>query len=114
MPMYVPIGGIEQHLRISGSGPILLYVHGGGGGVSRPAAAAWAPWEEHFTVVHWDQRGAGRTFNRNGPEKTGRVTRDRLVRDGIEVAEFLIKHLKQPKVLLVAHSFGSAIGVMML
>jgi pimeloyl-ACP methyl ester carboxylesterase len=112
--MYVPIGGVEQYLRIGGSGPILLYVHGGGGGVSRPAAAAWAPWEEHFTVVHWDQRGAGRTFNRNGAEKTGRVTMDRLVRDGIEVTEFLIKHLNQPKVLLVAHSFGSAIGVMML
>jgi pimeloyl-ACP methyl ester carboxylesterase len=112
--LYVPIGGLEQFLRIGGSGPVLLYVHGGGGGISRPAAAAWAPWEEHFTVVHWDQRGAGRTLGRNGPARCTPITMDQLVRDGIEVAAFLINHLKQPKVLLVGHSFGSAIAVMML
>lgn len=112
--MYVPIGGIEQYLRIGGSGPILLYVHGGGGGISRPAAAAWAPWEEHFTVVHWDQCGAGRTLARNGPERCSPIPMERLVRDGIELTEFLIRHLKQPKILLVGHSFGSAISVMML
>jgi pimeloyl-ACP methyl ester carboxylesterase len=39
---------------------------------------------------------------------------DRMARDGIEVAEFLIGHLKQPKILLVGHSFGSALSVMMI
>src|ERR1700734_2934671 len=63
--VYVPIGGIQQWVQISSgdtSNPVLLFLHGGPGGTSRPAAVAWKPWEEYFTVVHWDQRGAGQTF----------------------------------------------------
>jgi pimeloyl-ACP methyl ester carboxylesterase len=114
--MYVPIGGIDQWIQI-GSGesdhPILLYLHGGPGGTSVPAAAAWKPWEEHFAVVHWDQRGAGRTFAKNGDIGCGPLSVDRMVRDGLEVAEFLIAHLGRSKVLLVGHSWGSALGVHM-
>ena len=86
--MYVPIGGIDQWIQI-GSGnpdlPVLLYLHGGPGGTSVPAAAAWKPWEEHFTLVHWDQRGAGRTFRKNGEAGCGCITSSAW----IEVAEFL-------------------------
>jgi pimeloyl-ACP methyl ester carboxylesterase len=115
--MYVPIGGIEQWVQIGYSKPdlpVLLYLHGGPGGTSVPAAAAWKPWEEHFTVVHWDQRGAGRTFRRNGEAGCGRLTIDRMVKDGIEVVEFLIAHLNRAKILLVGHSWGSALAVFML
>ena len=84
--MFIPIGGIEQWVQIgteNRDNPVLLYLHGGPGGSSRPAAGAWKPWERHFTVVHWDQRGAGRTFERNGEVGSGRLTVDRMVRDGI-------------------------------
>jgi pimeloyl-ACP methyl ester carboxylesterase len=114
--MYVPIGGIDQWIQIGSDTPglpILLYLHGGPGGTSVPASAAWKPWEEHFTVVHWDQRGAGRTFAKNGEAACGRLTIDRMVDDGIEVARFLIAHLEQAKILLVGHSWGSALGVLM-
>jgi pimeloyl-ACP methyl ester carboxylesterase len=37
-----------------------------------------------------------------------------MVEDGIEVAEFLIDHLQPPKILLVGHSWGSALAVFML
>jgi pimeloyl-ACP methyl ester carboxylesterase len=115
--MYVQIGGIEQWVQIGGyapNHPPLLYLHGGPGGTSVPAAAAWKPWEDHFTVVHWDQRGAGRTFRKNGEASCGRLTIERMVEDGIEVTEFLIAHLSQPKILLVGHSWGSALGIYML
>jgi pimeloyl-ACP methyl ester carboxylesterase len=115
--MYIPIGGIDQWIQIGASAPdrpILLYLHGGPGGTSVPAAAAWQPWEAHFTVVHWDQRGAGRTFRKNGEAGCGRLTIDRMVKDGIEVAEFLIAQLRQPKILLLGHSWGSALAVYML
>ncbi|MGO9932427.1 MAG: alpha/beta fold hydrolase [Steroidobacteraceae bacterium] len=72
--MYVPIGGIDQWIQFGENQPnhpLLLYLHGGPGGTSLPAAAAWKPWEEYFTVVHWDQRGAGRTFGRNGETGCG-------------------------------------------
>jgi pimeloyl-ACP methyl ester carboxylesterase len=115
--MYVPIGGIQQYLEIGGDAhdhPILLYLHGGPGGTSLPAVMAWKPWERHFTVVHWDQRGASRTFYKNGAEGCGHLTIERMVSDGLEVAEFLIAHLRKPKILLVGHSWGSALGVLML
>lgn len=41
--MYVPIGGIDQWVQIGYSWPglpVLLYLHGGPGGTSVPAAAA--------------------------------------------------------------------------
>jgi pimeloyl-ACP methyl ester carboxylesterase len=116
-PVYVRIGGIEQWIQFGENNPdnpILLYLHGGPGGTSVPVAAAWKPWEEHFTVVHWDQRGAGRTFARNGEAGCGRLTLERMVQDGLEVVQFLIDTLQKPKVLLVGHSWGSALGVYML
>lgn len=114
--MYVSIGGIEQYLEIGGDAPdhpILLYLHGGPGGTSLPAVMSWRTWEERFTVVHWDQRGACRTFRKNGAEGCGRLTIERMVSDGIEVAQFLLAHLGKPKVLLVGHSWGSALGILM-
>lgn len=115
--MYVSIGGIEQWIQVGGASPghpVLLFLHGGPGGSSRPAAMAWKPWEEHFAVVHWDQRGAGRTFAKNGEAASRRLTVERMVLDGVEVAEFLTRHLGTEKLLLVGHSWGSVLGVHML
>lgn len=115
--MYTRIGGIDQWLQFNESqqgNPVLLFLHGGPGGTTVPIAAAFESWEEHFTVVHWDQRGANRTFRKNGAAGCGPLTLDRMVADGIEVAEFLISHFRQPKVLIVAHSWGTALGVHMI
>jgi pimeloyl-ACP methyl ester carboxylesterase len=98
--MYVQIGGIDQWVQFRDhdpAKPVLLYLHGGPGGTSVPAAAAWKPWEEHFTVVHWDQRGAGRTFAKNRETGCGSLTIDRMVCDGIEVAEFCVQYLELPE-----------------
>jgi pimeloyl-ACP methyl ester carboxylesterase len=115
--LYFSIGGIEQWVQIGEvdpGNPVLLYLHGGPGGTSIPAAAAWKPWETYFTVVHWDQRGAGRTFRKNGEAGCGRLTVERMVQDGIEVAGFLTARLNVPKILLVGHSWGSALAIYML
>jgi pimeloyl-ACP methyl ester carboxylesterase len=114
--MYVHIGGIEQWVQFNENereNPILLYLHGGPGGTSVPLAATWKSWEEYFCVVHWDQRGAGRTFRKNGAAGCGRLTIDRMVEDGLEVAEFLVRTLNQPKICLLGHSWGSVLGVLM-
>ena len=67
---FVTIGGIEQWVTIRGwdrDNPVLLFLHGGPGDVTNPwAFALFAPWEKHFTVVQWDQRGAGRTLRKTG------------------------------------------------
>jgi pimeloyl-ACP methyl ester carboxylesterase len=114
---YVTIGGIEQWVTIRGedrSNPVLLFLHGGPGDVTNPwSFALFAPWEKHFTVAQWDQRGAGRTLRKSGPAVASTITVDRMVQDGIELTEYLRKHLGKEKIIIVAHSFGSILGVRM-
>jgi pimeloyl-ACP methyl ester carboxylesterase len=114
---FVPIGGIDQWITIRGqdrANPVLLFLHGGPGDVTNPwTFAMFAPWEEHFTVVQWDQRGAGKTFGRNGAAIGPTMTMDRMVQDGVEVADYLRHHLNKKKIIVVAHSFGSIIGLRM-
>ena len=110
---FVQIGGIDQWISIRGQNrdnPVILVLHGGPGVSNAPFAPAFIPWEEDFTVVEWDQRGAGRTFGRNGAQLTGTLSIDRLTQDGIELTQHLRSRLKKDKVILFALSFGSVIG----
>jgi pimeloyl-ACP methyl ester carboxylesterase len=115
--MFVKIGGIEQWIEIRGTSPdspVLLFLHGGPGGSSRSAAASMSAWERHFTVVHWDQRGAAKTFVRNGEAGCGALTIARMIDDAIEVAEFLLRHLGKDRIVLLGHSWGSVLALHMI
>src|SRR5256885_7456840 len=98
---YVTVGGIEQWITIRGedrSNPVLLFLHGGPGDVTNPwSFLFFAPWEKYFTIVQWDQRGAGRTLRKTGESVASTMTVDRMTRDGIDVAEYLRKHLGKDK-----------------
>jgi len=115
--MFVPVGGIEQWITIKGNdrnNPVILFLHGGPGDASSPFAdSMYAGWEKDFTLVQWDQRGAGRTYTKNGPSIAPTMTMDRMMNDGIEVAEFLAQHLHQQKLILVGGSWGSILGIYM-
>jgi pimeloyl-ACP methyl ester carboxylesterase len=112
---FVPIGGIEQWITIKGAdakNPVVLFVHGGPGDAISPFAdAMFAGWEKDFTLVQWDQRGAGRTYGRGGPSIEARLTLERIVQDGVEVAEYLTSHLHKKKIVLVGGSWGSPVGI---
>jgi pimeloyl-ACP methyl ester carboxylesterase len=114
---FVTVGGIEQWITIrgrNGDNPVLLFLHGGPGDVTSPwTFALFAPWEKHFTVVQWDQRGAGRTLRKSGPDVAPTITVERMVQDGIELTEYVRKHLGKEKIIIVAHSFGSILGLRM-
>ena len=114
---FISIGGIEQWVTIRGqdrANPVLLVLHGGPGDVTNPwTFALFAPWEKHFTVVQWDQRGAGRTFSRTGPTVAPTMTLDRVAEDGLELLDYLREHLGKDKIIVVGHSFGSIIGLRM-
>ena len=112
---YVKIGGIEQFIRITGesrANPVLLFVHGGPGLSMMGFAPRFQPWEKYFTIVQWDQRGAGRTYGRNGADRSAPMTIDRMTQDGVELAQFLTRHL-HGKIIVVGHSWGSILGVRM-
>jgi pimeloyl-ACP methyl ester carboxylesterase len=115
---YVSIGGIEQWVTIRGedrNNPVLLFLHGGPGDVTSPWSFPYfAPWEQHFTLVQWDQRGAGRTLRKSGPSIAPTMTLDRMSQDGIDLTEYLCKHLGKRKIILVAHSFGTVLGLRMI
>ncbi len=114
---FVEIGGIPQWITIRGrdrDNPVLLFLHGGPGDVTNPwGYAVFRSWLEDFTVVQWDQRGAGRTLGRNGDAVASTITIDRMVQDGIEVAEHLRESLGKEKIVLVGHSWGSILGLLM-
>jgi pimeloyl-ACP methyl ester carboxylesterase len=113
---FAPIGGIDQWVSIRGQNldnPALLILHGGPGIAMSPLPRDFLfSWTRDFTVVLWDQRGAGKTFGRSGPVAAD-VTKDRMAQDGIEVAEFVRTRLHKLKIVIVAVSWGTSIGVRM-
>jgi pimeloyl-ACP methyl ester carboxylesterase len=112
---FVRIGGIEQWILIAGdnrANPVLLMVHGGPGLPQWPDAARFKPLEKYFTVVLWDQRGAGHTFGRYGVH-TPDVSLQRIADDGVELSRYLCRTLDKKKIVLLGHSWGSLVGVHM-
>lgn len=114
---YVPIGGIEQWVTIHGSdraNPVLLFLHGGPGDVTNPwTFVLFSSWQKHFTVVQWDQRGAGKTLRKSGPGIAPTITVDRMAQDGLDLARYLCDRLRKEKIAIVAHSFGTILGLRM-
>jgi len=111
---FVEIGGIEQWIQIRGENrdnPVLLVLHGGPGWPNAVFTLPLRSWERHFTVVQWDHRGAGKTLGRNGKAGSGQMTFDRRVTDAIELIEFLRRHLKSDKVIVLAESMGTLTGL---
>ena len=90
----VRIGGIDQWVEVRGqnvNNPILLFIHGGPGIAFIPLAGAWqASWERYFTVVQWDQRGAGKTYASNDKELQRRTMNvPQMEQDTLEVVNYL-------------------------
>lgn len=113
--VFVAVGGVEQWVTLRGGdvrNPVLLLVSGPGVALS-PMAPFFAPWEEDFTLVQWDQPGAGATFGRHGDAGTGALSIDRITRDGVAVAEFVHRRLPASRVILLGVSGGSLVGLRM-
>lgn len=112
---YLEIGGIKQWVTVRGNNranPILLFIHGGPGSTYSIFNSWLVAWEKDFTIIQWDQRGAGKTF-RFSHKDGENLSLARLAQDGIEVVEYLCRNFKQQKVILVGSSVGSLTGVMM-
>lgn len=114
----IRLGGIEQWISIRGRhrrNPILLFIHGGPGFTSIPASWYYqSGWEEYFTVVQWDQRGAGKTYAINDLEPMrSTMTIERMAADAEELAKYLRASYGKRKIVLMAHSWGSVLGVIL-
>lgn len=112
----VRIGGIDQWVSIRGRdkrNPVLLFIHGGPGYVSMPMSWWFSrDWEEYFTVVQWDQRGAGKTYLLNDPAMIApTLTLERMVDDTEEMTAWIRKELGKKKIFIIGHSSGSYPGL---
>lgn len=115
--MFVPLGGIDQWIQIRGEdrdNPVVLFMHGGPGNSESALSALFRPWEKYFTVVMWDQRCAAKTFERNGVVSCNGMSVESVATEGIQLAEFLRKHLHHNKIIALGHSWGTMIGVRMI
>lgn len=112
----VRLGGIDQWVSIRGRdrrNPVLLVLHGGPG-FPENALAWWntRDLEEYFTVVHWDQRGSGKTYLANDPKAIAPTMKpERFIADTGEMVTWLRGQLDKKKVFLLGHSWGSYIGL---
>jgi pimeloyl-ACP methyl ester carboxylesterase len=110
----VVLGGFEQTILLRGrdaAKPVFLYLHGGPGAAMLPIAPYYSQQlEEHFVVVHWDQRGAGASCE--GVDWNS-LTLERAVSDAIELSEILAQRPGTGgKVVLLGHSWGSVVGAL--
>lgn len=113
----VTLGGVDQWILVRGQShdnPVLLFLHGGPGGAIMPWVDLFqtSELEEHFTIVHWDQRGSGKSFS---PELTvDDVRPEKFVSDTLELTTYLQKWFGKEKIFLTGQSWGSALGFMVI
>ena len=109
----VNINGAEQGMFIKGtnrSNPVLLWVSGGRG----CRTTSWreqypAGLEDLFTVVWWDQRGTGLSYDPDIPPAN--MTVEQFIADTLAVTDYLRERFDQDKIYLLGHSWGSFIGI---
>jgi pimeloyl-ACP methyl ester carboxylesterase len=109
----IDLGGIRQTILIRGkdkNNPILLYLHGGPGLTLMPYAHIFdRKLEEKFIVVHWDQRGAGKTYTKS--TNPGDLKIEQYLSDTYELIKYLYNRFDKEKVFLLGHSWGSYLGI---
>jgi proline iminopeptidase len=110
----VTIGGVPQWISVRGSdakNPILLFIHGGPGSTMLPESWTFQrPWEDFFTVVQWDQRGAGKTFSL-AKRKPAALTLEQMQSDAEQVVDYLRHTYGKDKIFVMGHSWGSILGL---
>ncbi len=110
----VDLEGHDLGLMIRGAStdnPVLLFLAGGPGGSELGAMRRHLPeLEEHFTVVTWDQRGAGTSYAELDPADT--VTLDGYVSDTIALTNHLRDRFDTDDIYLLGQSWGTTLGVL--
>jgi pimeloyl-ACP methyl ester carboxylesterase len=111
---YLRLGGLDQWTMIRGeslANPPLILLHGGPGFTEMRLFRHFnAALEKRFTVVNWDQRGAGKSFDRKIPKSS--MTVEQFISDLDELVDAVCTRVEKNKVVIFGHSWGSALGVL--
>jgi pimeloyl-ACP methyl ester carboxylesterase len=110
----IPIGGISQSVWLRGisrSNPALVLLHGGPGASESALFRRFnSELEQHFLVVYWEQRGAGRSYHSDIPPQS--MTISRFVHDLDELVDWIRQRFGKDKVVLLGHSWGTVLGTL--
>jgi len=110
---WVDVDGARLYLLLRGNRcrtPILLLLHGGPGAAERPLFRLYDhALEKKFLVAYLDQRGAGRSWDREADPKE--LTIARHVKDLEQVVAHLRRSHPDRPLILIGHSWGSALGL---
>ena len=109
---YVDVNGTKQWINIYGEdidNPVLLYLHGGPGSATSDIDYAFTrKWADVYTVVTWDQRNCGKSYDKEQNNIT--LTYDLMMNDGKAVTEYVLNYLGKDKLTLLGHSWGTYFG----
>lgn len=112
----VSLGGLEQQVLIRGNNkdnPVILFLHGGPGAPDMPMVKYFnGDLEKVFTIVTWDQRGAGKSYSEDVFDS--HFTMSQFVEDAKELTDYLKRTLNKDRIYLVGHSWGSIIGMQLI
>ena len=110
---YLEINNTKQYVLIRGkdvSKPVLLFLHGGPGASATALLRKFnSELEDHFTVVYWDQRNAGKSYSKKTPKEEIRVAK--YIQDVDTLTAYLKNRFNVEKIFLVGHSWGSRLGL---
>lgn len=108
------VNGQKHFLTIRGrstSLPVLIYIHGGPGASDIPFIHKTDNLlEEHFIVVHYDQRSAGKS-SRFYDGKTELSIKQHL-NDAISLTKTMLKRYNKEKAFLLGGSWGTLLALM--
>lgn len=91
--------------------PAILFVHGGPCCSEIPYVKKYQDLlEESFTIVHYDQRGSGKSYQ-FGTDYAD-VAASAHVEDLLALTKYIKDYLKQEQVILIGHSYGTYIATM--
>ncbi|MEZ2414499.1 alpha/beta fold hydrolase [Muriicola sp. E247] len=112
---YLNLGGVEQYIEIyksADNNPVLLLVHGGPAWPQTPQFRyLHKEIANKFTVVLWEQRGAGKSYLKN--KTPGNISLDQIIDDGQELIKIIKDKLNVEKIYLAGYSWGSIVGLKM-
>ena len=110
----VNIGDTELEIMIRGNdrnNPVLIFVHGGPCCSEIPYVRKYQKeLEKDFTIVHYDQRGSGKSYVFG--ENYSEITATTHASDLVELTKYIESYLEKEQVILIGHSFGTYIATM--
>lgn len=109
---WLKLGGLDQWVMTRGeniANPVLILLHGGPGMSETSLFRGFnSVLEKSYTVVYWDQRGAGKSFDPDTPRSS--MTVEQFIADLDELVGYVCKRVGKQKVTLLGHSWGSQLG----